>query len=56
MTGADLSALDADALLSAAEDNERVSPRGGELWRLPHGRHFLVDQTGTTAVTAVPSD
>jgi hypothetical protein len=33
MTGADLSALDADALLSAAEDNERVA-RAAEARRL----------------------
>jgi hypothetical protein len=24
---------------------------GAYLWRSPHGRHFLVDQAGTTAVT-----
>jgi hypothetical protein len=26
---------------------------GAYLWRSPHGRHYLVDQTGTTAVTPI---
>jgi hypothetical protein len=28
---------------------------GAYLWRSPHGRHYLVDQTGTTAVTPIPA-
>jgi hypothetical protein len=29
---------------------------GAYLWRSPHGRHYLVDQTGTTAVTPLAAE
>jgi hypothetical protein len=29
---------------------------GAYLWRSPHGRHYLVDHTGTTAITPMPAE